>query len=87
MFAIKIKTTAQQDVEENGREIDELYIGLVTISILPKRLFKKDISKQILLTEELDEAETYDSLAKAQEKVQILQNINDNFHYLIFEIN
>ena len=87
MFAIKIKTTAQQDVEENGREIDELYVGLVTISIQSKRLFKKDISKQILLTEELDEAETYDSLAKAQEKVQILQNINDNFHYLIFEIN
>ena len=87
MFAIKIKTTVQQDVEENGREIDELYVGLVTISIQPKRLFKKDISKQILLTEELDEAETYDSLVKAQEKVQILQNINNNFHYLIFEIN
>lgn len=61
----------------------EFYYSMILTTIVPKR---KGISRQIVLTDELEEAELFDNLISAQSKVKELQSLNSNYDYTIVEV-
>lgn len=61
----------------------EFYYSMILTTIVPKR---KGISRQIVLTDELEEAELFDNLISTQSKVKELQSLNSNYDYTIVEV-
>jgi len=92
-FAIKIITQPRVYTSEFSApalvlSVDQQYVGSIITSVVSRRARnrKNDIVQQIILTKDIDEAETFITLADAQKRCEELNMINSHYFFHVFEI-